>query len=95
MDRRLPADVNNAGPVLVVALVDVAAAGTAGQPLGTGGLKALKEKGWPVPGSVPENPSASTVAFCELDTVVWPACCASTKEDWKLGVPGQVTPLLH
>lgn len=88
---------NNVGWVLVAAVGDVAIAGTAGQPLGGGllGLKAEKEKGWPVPGSVPENPSASTVAFCVLVTVVWPACCTSEKADWKLGVPGQVMPLVH
>ena len=96
VDRRLPADVNNEG---VAGLADVAGAGAAGQPLGAGGapgrFKEVKEKGWPVPGSVPENPCVSTVAFCAVVTVVRPACCESAKEDWKLGEPGQVTPLLQ
>jgi hypothetical protein len=88
----LPADVKVTR--LVVGVADFTGVGTAGQPLG-GGLKAAKEKGWPVPGSVPENCWASIVAFCAVVTVVWPACCTSVKADWKLGAPGQVTPLSH
>ena len=48
-----------------------------------------------MPGSVPVNPCASTVIFCVSATVVCPACWTSVKEDWKLGEPGQVTPLVH
>lgn len=92
----MPADVNNVG---VAGFSDVAGTGTAGQPLGAGGapgrFKEVKEKGWPVPGSVPENPCVSTVAFCVVATVAWPACWESAKEDWKLGEPGQVTPLVQ
>ena len=60
-----------------------------------GRFKELNVKGWPVPGSVPENCCASTVAFCVVVTAVWPACCTRVKADWKLGSPGQVTPLVQ